>query len=460
MLKTDRLLNKELIVLATLLSKIPTFGAYLPFQNKYPITMSPYGLRLSPKPSKRVVEAGELADKVGRAAKKQKRSSLEESESIEKAAAGDASQASNKKPSPGDKTATNSKPGKCKKKVAVQPTKKRKATSQKPNKLKKAPEKTRSSQKISKSKTGKTWLGVTSSENNDKPKASGPLKRDLEEGENAKLSSEKRNAPSKFESSNLDTDHTLTQSAILNKTDRNFRKDCVDYTRAHQALDASRTVLQAATTPSPERTSTPPPKKRRKTVTPDNTAHVRSLAKTRGPQSTSDETGRDTSPTTLPSPEIPHTSLHTNSDILPLQNHVEHLQKRLVRGLESPTYSLFDIVSGGKPPSSTTKEEGRLWQEEELPDRYGKTWRCVKVLDAGFGESVVWDEGVGERTSEARRKSGEDMSPSMIPDVSSMTEGELSEFEKEVEGFLSAFGEEGWEEGLEEIEGLDFGEDG
>jgi hypothetical protein len=229
------------------------------------------------------------------------------------------------------------------------------------------------------------------------------------------------------------------------------RQNSTDYEKAHKALDASIKAHLAAN---------PLPKRKvlthlKKAITPVNVARLRSIAAARGPQLTPDGRGMDLSPTSLPSPVTPR--VYGETPTTPITK----LKKKIARGRSPPSYWPFDIVSGGKPPNVTVQEQkfwgervGAPWEQEELPDRYGRLWRCIKIVNAGFVDEIRWDQ---ESTLKA---DGKDLSPKSYPDVGAMTEGEYKAFERDVESFLGAFGEEEPEWAvMQEVEGLGFGED-
>lgn len=186
-------------------------------------------------------------------------------------------------------------------------------------------------------------------------------------------------------------------------------------------------------------------------VKPPNLSLLRSLAAFRGPQLTPDGKGIDLSPDKLPSPETPHTPYTPDPDEYPDKKHLHIFQKKIDRGLLAPSYTPFDIVSGGRPPKLSKAEKdfwierkGRGFVQENLPDRYGRLWRCVKMLGDDFPEDLEWDKAA------TRGSEGENIGPGSAAEI----------FEREVELFLDAFGEElpQWSV-LEDVEKLDFGED-
>ncbi|CZT25227.1 uncharacterized protein RCC_10956 [Ramularia collo-cygni] len=149
----------------------------------------------------------------------------------------------------------------------------------------------------------------------------------------------------------------------------------------------------------------PPPRPTQKNppIKPINLPSLRSLATIRGPQITPNGLGIDLSPSTLPSPETPPSSSDTlppDPYDFPTKTHVARLEKKKARGLVVRNYSPFDIVSGGKPPEISEREE-KFWDEqpqhvepwihEELPDQYGRLWRCVKMV----GEEIFGGFWVG-----------------------------------------------------------------
>jgi hypothetical protein len=130
--------------------------------------------------------------------------------------------------------------------------------------------------------------------------------------------------------------------------------------------------------------------------------------------------------------------------------HIAYLVKRIRRGKSPPCYWPFDIVSGGTPPNVPSSEV-QFWEERaehqalgtstfvqcSLPDRYGRLWRCPKVLFEGYRE-VGWERDAEreERREATRRKEGMMVSPGTFPSIEQQSEEEFCAFSNMVDLFL------------------------
>ncbi|KJY01306.1 hypothetical protein TI39_contig297g00010 [Zymoseptoria brevis] len=179
---------------------------------------------------------------------------------------------------------------------------------------------------------------------------------------------------------------------------------------------------------------------------------TRAAASSRGPQLTPNGLGIDLSPGSLSSPETPDALQNLPPLIGGIPSptkHITYLDKRIRRGKSPPCYWPFDIVSGGKPPDLGPQEE-EFWRERAgyqalhtktfvtcgLPDRYGKMWRCPRVLVEGWGE-VDWKAGKSGKGVMGRRE-GRVVSPRTFPNMDQQTEEEYRAFERDVEVLLKA----------------------
>lgn len=433
----------------------------------------PYGLRRAPKPSKRMLEAGEVSEELSRLAKKRK-ARMEELKRLE---ASKESKPVSKAVDDGKNTQPKidtmvtddlgkdavdgplkRKQGVNAKPQAVKPVKKRKIETKKLEALK-------ISKAISKdvedSKTTQPDID-TVSDNTERSAGSGPPKR-------------KREADAKSQAVKIPKKRKIkTKKPIVPKktgagAKSGNKKEMEDPPRELVVPEKPSAVkrrivrkpspsviktLREAETPFPKPIPSPKKKKKQsKKIKPVDIPLIRSAAAARGPQLTPDGKGIDLSPATLPSPETPYTPFSPDPEAFLTDKHVHIIEKKIERGLVVPNYSPFDIVSGGRPPAVSEAEldfwedrMGTVWQQEMLPDRYGRLWRCVKMVGKDFQKEVRWDKGGTQGGAAAE----EDVSPG------SATEN----FEREVEHFLRAFEEDlpEWSV-LEEVENLDFGED-
>ncbi|EGP84428.1 unnamed protein product [Zymoseptoria tritici ST99CH_3D7] len=180
---------------------------------------------------------------------------------------------------------------------------------------------------------------------------------------------------------------------------------------------------------------------------------TRAAASSRGPQLTPNGLGIDLSPGSLSSPETPDALQNLPPLIGGIPSptkHITYLEKRIRRGKSPPCYWPFDIVSGGKPPNLGPEEE-KFWMERAgyqalhtktfvtcgLPDRYGKMWRCPRVLVEGWGE-VGWKSERRRGRDGVGRREGKVVSPRTFPNMDQQTEEEYRAFERDVEVLLKA----------------------
>lgn len=224
--------------------------------------------------------------------------------------------------------------------------------------------------------------------------------------------------------------------------------------KADLALDASIKAQMASKSLSfVERTRPARPKRQKKRQRQSlDIPTLRSLAAARGPQLTPDGHGIDLSPLSRSSPVTPQPPL----DFISHMQAIQVLQKKITRGLAPPTYTPFDIVSGGRPPGMSRMEQdfwdgslGANWVLEELPDEYGRMWRCVKMVGK-FNEGLGWSAHV-ELARRVQLTEDECSPTCRVPGkegfaASFIIENENEEIEGDVDALLRAFedGEPEW----------------